>query len=230
VSETGDVILAELRSMANPANVSGMARYGINPKRALGIKIPALRNIARQVGKNQSVAIELWQSEIHEARILASFIAEPALTSAELMETWVMDFDSWDVCDQVCSNLFDRTPFAIQKSIDWSGREDTFVRRAAFVLMAALAVHQKNLPDEQFESFFPLILQYASDERNYVKKSVNWALRQIGKRNQRLNRLAIAAAQELMNSDSGSARWVAGDALRELSSEKIQLRFVTLNQ
>ena len=213
---TLDQVIATLKQHANPQNAQGMARFGIRPAHALGIAIPKLRNLAREIGKNQSLALELWSSGIHEARILASMIAEPHLFSPQQMEDWVKDFDSWDVCDQVCGNLFDKTPYAYQKALEWCHREQEFVRRAGFVMMAELAVHDKQAVDEQFLPFFPLIKQYAVDERNFVKKAVNWALRQIGKRNSHLRALAVECAKAINQIDSKVARWIAKDALKEL--------------
>ncbi len=167
-------ILNNLNSLSNPENVAGMARYGINPHNTLGISIPVLRKMAKEIGKNHSLAVELWASEIHEARLLAAFIDEPRQVTEVQMERWAAEFDSWDVCDQACSSLFDRTPYAWGKAIEWSGRSEEFVKRAGFVLMAALASHAKKAPDEHFEVFFPIIIREAHDERNFVKKAVNW--------------------------------------------------------
>lgn len=215
-------ILENLKSLAKPENVAGMARFGINPENTYGISIPALRKIARQVGKDHELSQALWDSGIHEARILACFIDEPAKVTGAQMDRWAADFDSWDVCDQCCGNLFDRTPFAYQKALEWSEHEQEFVKRAAFALMAYLAVHDKKTPDSQFEAFFPVILRESSDERNYVKKAVNWALRQIGKRSRSLNERAIEMAEEIKLTDSKAARWIVSDALRELTSDKVQ--------
>lgn len=215
-------ILKELSSLANPQNVIGMARFGINPHNTLGISIPTLRSMAKDIGKDHVLAEALWDSGIHEARILAAFIADPQLVTEEQMERWVADFDSWDVCDQVCSNLFDRTSFAYNKAMEWSQREEEFVKRAGFVLMACLAVHDKKAGDERFERFFPLIVAGAADERNFVKKAVNWALRQIGKRDSYLNARAIETAHEIAGRNSRAARWIAADALKELTSDRIQ--------
>ena len=209
-------ILTHLKSLRNPRNVAGMARFGINPRNTLGVSIPTLRKIARQAGKDHRLAQELWASGIHEARILAAMVDDPARVTEAQMERWVKDFDSWDVCDQVCSNLFDKTKFAHRKAVEWSRRDEEFVKRAGFVLMAALAVHDKSAPDAAFIKFLPLIQRGATDERNFVKKAVNWALRQIGKRNAALHRAAIATAREIQQIDSRAARWVAADALREL--------------
>jgi 3-methyladenine DNA glycosylase AlkD len=217
-------IVSELESLADPANVAGMARYGINPENTLGVSIPRLRAMAKEIGRDHGLALELWASGIHEARILAGLVDDPAMVAAAQLERWVGDFDSWDVCDGVCGNLFDRTPFAWEKAAAWSARSEEFVKRAGFVLMAALAVHDKKAPDERFRNFLPLIEREAADERNFVKKAVNWALRQIGKRNRALNRDAIAAAKRIRKIDSRSARWIAADALRELESGAVRER------
>jgi len=217
-------ILNKLKSLANPESVKGMARFGIKPEKAYGVSIPDLRRLAKQIGKNHDLAGQLWSSGIHEARILAGMIDDPEAVTEVQMESWVADFDSWDVCDQCCSNLFDKTVFAYPKAIEWSARRQEFVKRAGFVLMAVLAVHDKAADDDRFLQFFPIIKREAGDERNFVKKAVNWALRQIGKRNPALNRAAINLGQEIKTIDSRAARWIAGDALRELASEKIQTR------
>ena len=217
-------ILQQLHALGNPANVAGMARYGINPQGTLGISIPTLRQIAKQTGKNHALAQELWSSGIHEARILAAYLGDPKQLSEAEMERWALDFDSWDVCDQVCSNLFETSPHAVQKARQWSERPETFVKRAGFVIMASLAVHQKKLPDELFREFLELIARQANDERNFVRKATNWALRQIGKRNRALNQAAIETAQRLLESPSKAARWVATDSLRELQSEKVHIK------
>ena len=215
-------IIKKLQSLKNPENVAGMARFGINPNNTYGVSIPTLRKMAKESGKDHSLAQELWASRIHEARILAGFVDDPKLVTAEQMENWVKDFDSWDICDQVCSNLFDRTPFAHKKAIEWSNREEEFVKRAGFVLMAALSVHDKKAQDDEFLIFLPIIKREATDERNYVKKAANWALRQIGKRNSTLNKKAIETAKEVQKLGSKSARWIASDAIMELTSKSVQ--------
>lgn len=211
-----DQMIATLKLQANAQTVQNMARFGVKPALALGISIPTLRKLAKEHGKDQELALALWDSGIHEARILASMIAKPQLVSSQLMDRWVNDFDSWDVCDQVCGNLFDKTPFAYQKAMQWCHEEKEFVRRAGFVMMAELAVHDKKASDEAFTPFFTLIKQYAWDERNFVKKSVNWALRQMGKRNKHLYAIALECANELQYMDSQAAKWIARDALKEL--------------
>lgn len=217
-------IISKLKSLANPESVKGMARYGINPENTLGISIPQLRSMAKSIGKSHSLADELWRSGEHEARILAAMIDEPGKVTDEQLERWVKDIDSWDVCDMCCSNLFDRTKYARKKAVEWSGRKEEYVKRAGFSLMAALAVHDKGSPDDLFIGFLPVIERESTDERNYVKKAVNWALRQIGKRTPALNRAAIKSAKRIQGIDSKSARWIASDALRELTGEAVQER------
>jgi len=215
-------ILKQLKSLSDSKAVAGMARFGINPKDTYGVSIPVLRKMAKQIGRNHLLAKKLWTLGIHEARILAGMIDPPEEVSEDQMEKWVKDFDSWDVCDQVCSNLFDKTKFAHKKAIEWSKRREEFVKRAGFVLMATLAVHDKEASDKEFLKFLPIIKREATDERNFVKKAVNWALRQIGKRNLSLNKMAIQTAKELQRTDSKSARWIASDAIRELTSEAVR--------
>jgi len=218
------ILIKKLKSLSNPEAVAGMARFGINPKNTYGVSIPVLRKMAKQIGQNHLLAQRLWISGIHEARILAGMIDPPEEVTEKQMERWVRDFDSWDVCDQVCSNLFDRTKFAHKKAMDWSKRGEAFVKRAGFVLMAALAVHDKEAGDKEFLKFLPIIKREARDERNFVKKGVNWALRQIGKRNLPLNRMAIKTAKEIQGIDSRAAKWIASDAIRELTSEAVRKR------
>jgi len=217
-------VLTRLRALANPENVAGMSRFGINPQGTLGISIQTLRPLAKELGKDHELAQALWQSEVHEARILAAYIDEVDKVSPEQMDSWAMDFDSWDVCDQVCSNLFDRTPFAWDKAVEWSEREEEFVKRAGFVLMAALASHDKRSEDMRFETFFPILIREACDARNFVKKAVNWALRGIGKRSRLLNRRSIETAEQMAALDCRAARWNARDALRELTKPETQQR------
>jgi 3-methyladenine DNA glycosylase AlkD len=216
-------LIAALRSRKNPVNIAGQRRFGITPKtEQLGISITVLRPLARPHRKNHALAQELWASGIHEAHILAAYIDDPAKVTRTQMDAWARDFDSWDICDQTCGNLFDRTPFAPQKIRQWSSRRSEFVKRASFVLMAALAVHAKDLPDRTFLDFLPLIRREATDDRNFVRKAVNWALRQIGKRNPRLRRAAITEAKAIAKIDSRAARWIAKDALRELFAKPAQ--------
>jgi 3-methyladenine DNA glycosylase AlkD len=217
-------IIKKLKSLSNPKNVEGMARFGINSKNTLGISIYVLRPLAKQIGKNHKLALELWDSGIHEARILAGFIDEPEKVTGKQIEEWVADFDSWDVCDQVCSSLFDKTPFVWDKLQEFTKREEEFVKRTGFTLMACLAVHDKKAQDKDFIKLLPIIKRESTDERNFVRKAVNWALRQIGKRNKNLNKQAIKFAREILKIDNKTARWIANDALRELTSSSVQKR------
>jgi 3-methyladenine DNA glycosylase AlkD len=201
-----------------------MARFGIKTEFVLGISMRTLRKIARETGKCHQLALELWASGIHEARILAGLVDEPELVTGAQMDEWAREFDSWDVCDQCCLNLFAKTLFAFDKVIEWSNRPEEFVKRAAFSLIACLAVNDKKANDAAFLAFLPIIKREANDERNFVKKAVNWALRQIGKRNLALNERAIATAKEIASMPSKSARWIAADALRELTGEVVQGR------
>jgi len=213
-------VLDRLRSQANPANVAGMARYGINTNGTLGVPVTVLRGLAREIGKDHDLALQLWASGIHEARILATLVDELARVTPGQMNRWARDFDSWDVCDQACQNLFRYSPNAFAKAAEWSHARGEFVRRAGFSLMAGLAVKAKTAPDAAFEAFLPLIAGAAGDSRNMVKKAANWALRGIGKRNPRLRKLAIAAAEEIHAQGTPSARWIASDALRELRGKQ----------
>jgi 3-methyladenine DNA glycosylase AlkD len=217
---TAPEILAALRAQANPKNVAGMARYGISAKGTLGVPVAEIRHLAKQAGRSHELAAELWDSGIHEARILATIVEDPARVTRRQMNQWARDFDSWDVCDQACQNLFRYTPFAWTMAVEWAGATREFVRRAGFALMAGLAVKSKQAADEDFEALLPLIARAATDERNLVKKAVNWALRGIGKRNPHLRRAAIAAAENIRAIDSPAARWIASDALRELRARK----------
>jgi 3-methyladenine DNA glycosylase AlkD len=205
-----------------------MARFGINPDRALGVRIPDLRRLAKEIGTDHRLALALWRTKVHEARILASMLDDPAAVTEDQMDSWASDFDSWDLCDQCCGNLFDRTPLAYRKAVEWAGRDEEFVKRAGFALMAWAAVHDKTADDRIFLEFLPVIEREAGDDRNFVKKAVNWSLRQIGKRNRRLHRSAVAVATRLgKRDDSRTARWIGTDALRELASEGVRGRVLT---
>lgn len=217
-------IIKQLQALSNPEAVAGMARFGITPQNTYGVSIPNLRKMAKEIGKNHLLAQQLWARDSRETRILASMIDDPKLVTEEQMESWVKEFDYWEICDQCCMNLFEKTGFAYQKGVEWSAREEEFVKRTGFVLMARLAVSDKKAKDDQFEAFLPIIKREATDNRNFVKKAVNWALRQIGKRNLNLNRKAIETAQEIQTMDSKSAQWIASNAIRELTSEAVQER------
>ena len=225
-------VIAYLRTLANEQNRAGMARFGINVEGALGVSVTTLRAVARDVlrpikkdpAARHALAAELWDSGIHEARILAALVDDPTLVTREQMESWVAGFDSWDLCDQVCANLFDRTELAWRAAEQWAERDEEYVKRAGFALMAALAWHRKDAPDGRFLGYFPLIERGAEDGRNFVKKAVNWALRQIGKRSPGLNEAAVAVAARLRDSESSSTRWVGSDAYRELTSPAVRGR------
>ena len=218
-------ILRRLASRPDPHAVERMARFGIVAKKIYGgWSTPALKKMAREIGRHHALAQELWKSEIHEARALATLIDEPEKVTQRQMDKWAKDFDNWAVCDGACINLFRYTRFAHQKCVEWSARRAEFVKRAAFALMAGLAVADKAASDDAFLKFLPLIERAAVDERNMVKKGVNWALRQIGKRNARLNRAALAACRAIYRLDSRAARWIASDARREIQSPAVQQR------
>ncbi|HWR64102.1 MAG TPA: DNA alkylation repair protein [Candidatus Thermoplasmatota archaeon] len=219
-----DEIMSKLQSLANPENVKGMARYGINQHNNLGISIYLLRPLAKEIGINHALALKLWDSTLHDARLLACFIDDPQQITSEQMDAWAEDFDSWDICDQASTSLFDRSPLAYKKVFQWADKEKEFVKRAAFSLIAGLAVHDKTATEQDFERFLSLCIRHSNDERNYVKKAVNWALRNIGKRNLSLNKKALKTAEEIKNIDSKSARWIAADAIRELTSQKVRQR------
>jgi 3-methyladenine DNA glycosylase AlkD len=220
-----DDILADLRSRANERDREGMARFGIRGSNVLGgTSLPELRRMAKAAGTDHRLALELWRSGVHEARILASMVDDPARVTERQMESWAKVFDAWDIVDCTCATLFDRTPFAYDKAFEWSEREEEFVKRAGFVLMAALAVHDREATDERLAAFLPVVVREAGDPRNFVRKAVNWALRQIGKRNLPLNAAAIRAGERILADGPRAARWVATDALRELRSDAVQER------
>ena len=220
-----DQALALLHHDARPAELAGMARFGINPARRLGLSMPAMRRIAKTLGRDQALALALWDTGIPDARIVAGMVAEPAKLSSRQMDAWAKDFNSWDVCDQVCGSAFLASPLAWRKVAAWATRRDEFVRRAAFALLATLAVHDKQSDNARFVAALPLIEAACDDDRNYVKKAVNWALRNIGKRNATLNAAAIEAAHRIRLQGTQPARWIAADALRELTSVAKQARW-----
>jgi 3-methyladenine DNA glycosylase AlkD len=217
-------VLQKLRALARPDQLDGMARFAIVGEGRLGVSVPEMRKLAKEIGKDHELALRLWKTGIPDARIVACMVGEPEKLTEKQMEDWVRDFDSWDVCDQVCMNLFEKTPLAGKKIHDWSKREEEFVKRTAYALIACLAWHDKDAEDDKFLALFPVIKQGATDERNFVKKAVNWALRNIGKRNPDLNRAAVALAKEIQRMDSKAARWIAADAIRELESDAVRQR------
>jgi 3-methyladenine DNA glycosylase AlkD len=217
-------VLDRLQRKAKSEQLIGMAKYGIAIEQRLGVSVPDMRKLAKEVGKDHKLALDLWRTGIAEARIMAGMVGDPAKLTEEQMEDWVKGINSWDVCDQVCMNLFEKNQLAWKKIIDWSGREEEFVKRAAFSLIACLAWHDKKASDDKFIKLLPIIVREATDERNFVKKAVNWALRNIGKRNLNLNKAATNAAKEIQRLDSKAARWIAADAIRELQSDAIRGR------
>ena len=219
-------IINELKKHSNPEAVKGMAKFGMTNNKRLGVSVPVMRKIAKDTGKDHNLALSLWKEGYPETRIVAALVGEPDKLTEAQMEDWVKDFDSWDVCDQVCMNLFDRTPLAWKKVIDWSKRDEEFVKRAAYALIACLAWHDKEADDKRFIEQFSVIIDGSTDNRNFVKKAVSWALRHIGKRNIGLNKEAIKCAKEIKKKDSKGSQWVAKDVLRELESENIQLRLI----
>jgi 3-methyladenine DNA glycosylase AlkD len=217
-------VIARLESISDRNRLEGMSRYGMKVNDALGVSMPEMRSLAKSIGKDHRLAMDLWHSGVHEARIMASLLADPKLLTEDQMEEMMKDLDSWDICDQCCSNLFSRTPMAMRKALEWSGREEEFQKRAGFATMAALAVHGKKLGDEDLMLLLEAAVKESADDRNYVRKAVNWALRQIGKRNLHLNGMAISAAERILAKGDRASKWIASDALRELRSEAVQER------
>jgi len=217
-------VIKKLEAKARGDQLEGMARFGMTLERRLGVSIPDMREISRELGKDHRLAVQLWETGILEARIVAAMVDEPDKLSEAQMEDWVKGINSWDVCDQVCMNLFEKSSLAWKKVTDWSKREEEFTKRAAYALLACLAWHDKDAKDAEFIKLLPVVKRGATDERNFVKKAVNWALRNIGKRNLSLNKTAIRTAKEILRIDTNAARWVATDAIRELSSEAVQRR------
>jgi 3-methyladenine DNA glycosylase AlkD len=217
-----DEVLSWLEKRGSQRNVEGMTRYGIEAKRAFGVSMGMLLSLRKRLGKDHDLALALWESGWYEARLLASLVDDPDQVTRRQMNSWAAGFENWADCDTVCFKLFDRTPFALEKARQWSTSPREFVKRGAFALMACLALHDKAAPDTQFLTFLPLIEKGARDDRNFVKKGVNWALRAIGRRNLALNAAALATAKRLALSDEASCRWVGKDALRELASPKVR--------
>jgi 3-methyladenine DNA glycosylase AlkD len=217
-------VLDKLQSKAKPEQLKGMTKYGMTVEQRLGVSVPDMKKLAKEIGRDHKLALDLWRTGIAEARIIAGMVGDPAKLTEEQMEDWVKGINSWDVCDQVCMNLFEKNQLAWKKIVDWSEREEEFVKRTAFSLIACLAWHDKKASDEKFIELLPVIIRGATDERNFVKKAVNWALRNIGKRNLNLNEAAINTAREIQRLDSKAARWIAADAIRELESDAVQSR------
>jgi 3-methyladenine DNA glycosylase AlkD len=222
-------IIQHLRAAGKPENVAGMARYGIVSVKAFGVPMPLIRSLAKEIGTDHKLAQRLWAAGIYDARLLAVFVDDPSLVTRKQMKLWARDFDNWAICDGCCIHLFRKTKYAFINAVMWSAQEQEFVKRAGFTLMATLAVHEKDVSDTVFTDFLTLVRRESRDDRNGVKKAVNWALRQIGKRNCSLNKTAITIAREIRTIDSPAARWIAADALRELTSGDIQSRLRKIN-
>jgi len=221
-------IMRELRALSDPAKIADLERYAIKTPKAFGIRAPELKAFARELKKlvkdRHATALELWDTGNYDARAIAFLIDDPKKVTTAQMDAWATDFDNWATVDGACGYLFCRTPFAYNKVLEWCDRDEEFVKRAAFSLIAYLAVHDKKAPDEKLAAFLPVIENHSDDDRNFVRKAVNWALRQIGKRNLQLNKLAIQTAERIKQQGSKPARWIAADALRELKNEKILAR------
>jgi len=217
-------MLARMGAVGSPRDAQKLSYWGITAAKSYGLSAPQMHMLAREAGRDHALALELWASGVHEARHIAALTADPAQCDEALLERWAHAFSSWDVVDTCCCYLFIHTTHAWKKTRDWSRRPEEFVKRAAFSLMAYLAVHDKAAADDKFLKLLPVIEREAHDERNFVRKAVNWALRQIGKRNMRLNRAAIAAGERIRRQGSRPARWIAADALRELRSAAVQKR------
>ncbi|HMD31592.1 MAG TPA: DNA alkylation repair protein [Candidatus Acidoferrales bacterium] len=217
-------ILARMGAIGSPRDAQKLSYWGIVAARSYGLSAPQMHALAREAGRDHALALELWATGVHDARHVAALTADPALCTEELLEAWAREFSSWDIVDGCCCYLFIYTRYGWKKTAEWSRRPEEFVKRAAFSLMAYLAVHDKAAPDGKFLRLLPIIEREAHDERNFVRKAVNWALRQIGKRNLRLHRSAIAAGERIRRQGTRPARWIAADALRELGSSAVQIR------
>ena len=211
-------VLSRLRSLQNPAAVQALQKVGVTPRAALGVSDGDLRKLAADIGVDRLIAQQLWASGIHDARVLASMVDDPARVTPKQMERWVRDFDSWALCDACCVNLFDKTPFAYAKSVAWSARKEEYVKRAAFSLVAALAVSDQKAADNEFLRFIPIIKREAGDDRPFVRKAIASALKEIGRRNKSLKKIALDLAKELDQLEAKSAHWIAADAIKELTT------------
>lgn len=216
-----EVIMKQLESLHNPHNIEGMARFGIRPKKTFGVSITDLRNIAKSYKGNHRLALELWEQGYRETRIISSLIDDPTKVTEQQLENWVVDLDCWDVCDQVCKNLFEKTPFAYKKARKWMDRDETFVKRAGFVTIAWLAVHEKKVEDDVFFDFFPQLIKHTDDERLYVKKAISWAFRQIGKRSLNARTKVLDTVESFTNSKDKSTRWIGKDVVKDLNNLKL---------
>lgn len=222
-------IISRLEELSDNQALNSMGRFGIETSNALGIKIPELRKIAKETGKDHTLALELWNAGVHEARILATMVDEQDKVTEEQLDSWAIDLYSWDLCDHLCGNLIVETKYSHEKLKEWVSSDLEFVKRAGFVIMASIASNKKHIPNSTFIEYLAMIRRESDDDRNFVKKAINWALRQIGKRNQDLNREAIIIAQQMIESDSKASRWIAKNALHELMSERVQ-RMLVMNR
>lgn len=217
-------VLTWLESHGSHTNREGMARFGIVSAHVYGISVATLRAHAKVLGKSHALALALWETGSHEARMLAAFVDEPALVTSTQMNAWCRDFDNWALCDTVCFHLFDRSPLAYGKVESWARRRAEFEKRAGFALLASLALHDKRADDARFIPTFDLVKQAAKDERNFVKKAVSWALKGVGQRSTALHTRAVALARELAASSERTERWIGKDALRDLTEDKTLAR------
>jgi 3-methyladenine DNA glycosylase AlkD len=215
-------IVQTLSVLSSEERLHGMKRFGITPRKALGVSLPELRKMARRIGTDHRLAQELWDLQIRETMLLASMVDNPRLVTENQMESWAMDFDNWETCDQACGNLFIHTDHVYRKIFDFAVRDEEFVKRAGFAMIAELAFHEKHLADEWWENIFPLLLNGAQDERHMVKKAVSWALRQIGKRNILLWNRALEIAHQMKQIKSRASSFIAGETIRELNSDRVR--------
>jgi len=214
-------VLKDLKSMGKEKNIRGMGKFGIKTENNLGVSVTDIRKYSKKIGKDHGLALDLWKTGIRDARMLAACIEDPEKVTESQIEDWVKDFDSWDICDHCCGHLIDKTSFSYKKAKEWAKREKEFEKRAGFALIAWLALHDKKVNDKEFEKFFPLIKSESIDNRNFVKKAISWALRNIGKRNLKINKKAVELAKEIKKIDAVSSKWIANDVIKELTSGKI---------
>ena len=217
-------VLATLKRKGSRKNREGMARYGIVADKVFGVSVSEIQRIARTLGRDHGLALELWKTGWYEARMMTAFVDEPAAVTPAQMDRWARDFDNWAICDNTCFHLFDRTPHTWKKINEWSRRREEFVKRAAFALVAGVALHDKKAPDAPFLRALKLIEREAPDDRNFVKKGVSWGLRVLGRRNRALNKAAVDVSRRLVASPKPAAAWIGRDAFRELTSAMVQRR------
>ncbi len=216
IKKQANAAVAELKRLGTKKTRDGMARYAIPSDNAFGVPVGQIRDLGKRLGRNHGLAQALWESGWYEARMLATFVDEPKLVTPAQMDRWCRDFDNWAICDTACFHLFDKTPYAFKKVSQWSKRKDEFVKRAAFALLASLALHDKKSDDGLFADCLPLIERAATDDRNFVKKGVSWGLRGVGRRSPALKASALELAERLAASPNSAARWIGKDALRDL--------------